>query len=149
MANLNDLLIPWSEKLPQEIQNIDFEISEGFSSIGVDPQQLAQNSSVEIISSINEQIFNNLGRNTEALFGTNFISFVALQVIFDELLTSNFMDLFNSSSFIYSPTDFPIILKLFSSSLFANKKAFAKFMISTEFIFKIKISPFSANKIVF
>ena len=39
------------------------------------------------------QIFNNLGRNTEALFGTNFISFVTLQVVFDELLTSNFIDL--------------------------------------------------------
>jgi len=100
MANLNDLLIPWSEKLPQEIQNLDFEISESFSSIGVDVDHLAHQSSVEIITTINEQIFNNLGRNTEALFGTNFISFVTLQVVFDELLTSNFMDLFNSSSYV-------------------------------------------------
>lgn len=100
MPNLNDLLIPWSQKLPSEIQNKDFEISEGFKSMGVEPQQLAQQSSVEIIASINEQIFNNLGRKTEALFGTNFISFVALQVIFDELLTSNFIDLFNTSSYV-------------------------------------------------
>ena len=60
MANLNDLLIPWSEKLPQEIQNLDFEISESFSSIGVDAHHLAHQSSVEIITTINEQIFNNL-----------------------------------------------------------------------------------------
>ena len=100
MANLNDLLKPWSKKLPQEIQNKDFEISERFQQMGLNHIQLAQSSSVEIISSINEQIFNQLGQHTESLFGTDFISFVTLQVIFDELLTKKFTNLFNSSSYV-------------------------------------------------
>ena len=100
MANLNDLKSPWSDKLPQDLQSIDFEISENFSSLGVTPEKLATESQVQIISEISEQVFNNLGRNTEALFGTDFISYVVLQVVFDEILTSNFINLFNTSSYV-------------------------------------------------
>ena len=97
---MEKLLIPWSQQLNQADKEKSFSLKPEISTLYTDDQQMYENVYDGISSHIQKEIFSNLAYSVEANYGTNFMSFVILQVLFDEILSDNFAKMFTGQGFV-------------------------------------------------
>lgn len=98
--HMQDLLTPWSKQLNQADKEKSFNLKPEISSLYTDHQLMYENVYDGISNHIQQELFSNLAYSVEDHYGTNFISYVILQVLFEEILSENFGEMFTGQGFV-------------------------------------------------
>ncbi|MBI96099.1 hypothetical protein CL656_03040 [bacterium] len=97
---MQELLIPWSEQLDEKDKELTFELLPEISTLYTDDKLMYETVYDGISTHIQQELFSSLAYSVEDDYGTNFISYVILQVLFEEILSENFAKMFTGKGFV-------------------------------------------------
>ena len=93
----------WSQNLPDEFQNKEFQINALFiqpNASNYHSQEILRSIAEKVISSIAIKVFEKIADKTEYVYGVNFLSYVCLEVLSNDILFKSFSKMLNSNSFL-------------------------------------------------
>ncbi|MBT5346467.1 hypothetical protein HOJ01_01185 [bacterium] len=94
---------PWSNNLPKEFQNKKFQINEhliSFDAPEQKSQEVLRSIAEKIVSSISIKVYKKIANTFEYNYGVNFLSYVCLEILSNDILFKSFPKMLNTN--IYS-----------------------------------------------
>ncbi|MBI96100.1 hypothetical protein CL656_03045 [bacterium] len=95
----------WSQNLPEEFQNKEFKINENLISLDASDQksqEILRSIAEKIVSSISIKVYKKIANTFEYVYGANFLSYVCLEVLTNDILLRSLPVMLNTNNFVDS-----------------------------------------------